>query len=309
MSMILVPVAPGSDTSIPTGPQFSAKYTLTGPDGARAVFNDQNDRDFVGMLTDITGLDSPDVRESADDLVEMDGGIHGDFFYGRRPITLTGVILNPSSADDRNRRSTKLMRASNAMRGDATLSWILSGGYEQFVKVRRQQPLRITGGWQKQFQLAVVSADPRIYGATLRQQQVSAGAVAVATGRGYDRTYDASYGGGQAAGQMIVTNSGNFESFPVLTVYGQGNNPILTNFTTGKSISLLYSLGPTDFLTLDTLNRTVTLNNTTSRYSAVDFINTDWWGVVPGDNDIRLAFNGAFQNSASLSVSWRDAWL
>ena len=51
---ILVPVAPGVDTSIPTGPQVSAKYTLTGPDGTRAVFNDQNDRDYIGMVREIT---------------------------------------------------------------------------------------------------------------------------------------------------------------------------------------------------------------------------------------------------------------
>lgn len=308
MSLMYVPVAPGVDTSIPTGTQVSAKYTLTGPDGTRAVFNDPADRDYVGVIGEITGLDSPEVRESAEDLVQMDGGIHGDFFYGRRPITLTGLLINPASADDRNRRMTRLQRASNAMRADATLSWVLEGGHEQFVRVRRQQPLRFQGGWQKEFQLAVVAADPRIYGADFKQSYVTAGGVAGESGRGYDRGYDVDYGGGAVVGSVTSTNLGNFLTYPVLAVYGPGSNPEITNFTTGETIRILYTLAAGEYLVIDTLNRTVMLNNQSSRYSAVDFLSSDWWGLVPGDNEIRQAWS-SYGTEASLVVQWRDAWL
>lgn len=306
---LTITIAPGVDTSVPTGIQTSAKYTLTGPDGTRCVFNDQTDRDYVGALTDVTGLDSPDVRESADDLVQMDGGVHGDFFYGRRPMTMSGLILNPLSVDDRNRKMTKLQRASNAMRGDATLTWPTADGHEQFVKVRRQQPLRIQGGWQKEFQLALVAADPRIYNTTLGSTQISATGGSGTVGRAYDRGYDVDYGAGVIAGQAFITNLGNALTFPLLTVYGPGVNPILTNFTTGESISLTYSIGVAEWLTIDTLNRTVMLNDASSRYGSVNFLTTDWWGLVPDVNDIRLAFGGSFSSPASLTVQWRDAWL
>lgn len=305
---LTVTVASGVENWIPTGTQISAKWTLTGPDGARCVWNDPNDRDYIGMLSEVTGLDSPDVRESADELVQMDGGVHGDFFYGRRPITLSGMLLNPASIDERNRRMTKLQRASNAMRNDATLSWILEGGYEQFVKVRRQQPLRVSGGWQKEFQLAVVAADPRIYSTTLNFAQIGAGDVGFATGRGYDRIYDAGYGTAPVAGQLLVSNQGNATSFPVVTIYGAGVNPEIQNQTNGGLVRLSYALGPADQISIDTLNRTVTLNNTVSRYGAVDFGVTNWWGLEPGDNDLRLNF-ASFQSGASMVVQWRDAWL
>lgn len=143
-------------------------YTLTNSANATiAVFNDPTDPNYVGMITEISGLDSPEVRESADDLVQADGGIHGDFFYGRRPITITGLILNPTSAAGRNAMMQKLSSASDAMRNDAILSWTPSGGVKQFVSVRRQQPLRFSGAWQKTFQLQVVAADPRVYSDTL----------------------------------------------------------------------------------------------------------------------------------------------
>jgi hypothetical protein len=176
-----ITVEPGEDISVPFGQNISAQYTLTGPDGTRAVFNNMLDRDYVGMLTDVTGLDSPEVRESADDLVQMDGGLHGDFFFGRRPITLSGIILNPASVDDRDRRFTKIARASSAMRADAQLSWLTTAGEEQFVNVRRQQPLRVSGGWQKTFQIGLVASDPRIYSRAIKTDDVTAEAIAPTT--------------------------------------------------------------------------------------------------------------------------------
>jgi virginiamycin B lyase len=152
---------------LPAGPQLGTKYTLTGPDGSIATFNDPNDVNFVGSITEITGLDSPEVRENAENIVGMDGGIHGNFYHGRRPITISGTIYNVVSNEDRNFKVTKLLQASNAMREDAILEWTPDGGERQFVKVRRQQPVRVTGGWSKSFQLLLVAADPRIYSTKL----------------------------------------------------------------------------------------------------------------------------------------------
>lgn len=286
--MAIVPVVVGvADDSIPTGPQISAKYTLISPSGARVVFNDQNDRDMVGVMTDISGIDSPDVRESADDLVQLDGGVHGEFFYGRRPITLSGILLNPVSADDRNRRMTKLMAASNAMRQDGTLSWVLQNGYEQFVKVRRNSALRITGKWQKEFQVALVAADPRIYGATLQSGRVNGTSI--------------------STGHIYASNAGNAPMFPQIVIQGPVTNPVLKN-SNGGSISLTYTLTSTDRLVIDTLNRTVTDQNGLSRYSAVDFLSTTWWSVDPGVNDITFSASSATGSSWFMAY-WRDAWI
>jgi hypothetical protein len=254
--------------------EINVKYTLTGPDGTTAVFNDPSDPNYVGMLTEVTGLDSPDVRESADDLVEMDGGIHGDFFYGRRPVVLNGIVLNPSSASARNLRLDLLSRASDAMRGDAVLTWTPSGSVPQYIRVRRQQPLRISGAWQKTFQVPLVAADPRIYSSSLNTSTVVTSPSATSAGRTYPKVYPIAYSAAAPLGQLLVTNAGTSSTFPVLRIYGPGNNPKVYNFTTGKLIALTYSLGAGDWLTVDTLNRTVLLNDTTSRYSAVDFLNT-----------------------------------
>jgi hypothetical protein len=51
------------------------------------------------------------------------------------------------------------------MREDAVLRWTALGGEAVEIKVRRQQPVRITKGYVKEFQIPLVAADPRIYSA------------------------------------------------------------------------------------------------------------------------------------------------
>lgn len=134
--------------------------------GPRAVFNDSTDVDYVGMLgAESSGLDSPDIREESTDKVEDDGGVHGPFYAGRRPVVLQGTII-ASSATDRNNKVDKLRRASLALRRDGTLSWTQADGTNAYLTARRQQPLRVTKGYVKEFQLPLVAADPRIYGPT-----------------------------------------------------------------------------------------------------------------------------------------------
>ena len=82
---------PGADYHV--GVEQGVPYAITGPDGTRAVFNDRDDPDFVGFLTaPPAGLDSPEVRESSDLVVEGDGGVHGLFYFGRRPFQFDGII-------------------------------------------------------------------------------------------------------------------------------------------------------------------------------------------------------------------------
>lgn len=142
--------------------QFGVPFTLIGPDGSRAVFNDDTDPDYVGLLNSVSGLDSAEVRENFDDRVEADGGVHGNFWYGRRPVVLEGLIRHTTAAD-RNAKEQKLLRASNAMRGDAGLSWTPDGSsIARRILLRRQQPVRISGAWNKQFMVPLVAENAAI---------------------------------------------------------------------------------------------------------------------------------------------------
>ena len=142
------------------------KYTLTGPSGFIAVFNDPTDPNYVGGLTAddaVTGLDSGEIIESFTQKTEDDGAQHGNFFFGRRPITFSGNIV-PTSALDRATRLDKFLKCvKSCMRSDGVLSFTPTGGEPVFLSVRAQQPPRVKGKWVKEFFLSLVAADPRAY--------------------------------------------------------------------------------------------------------------------------------------------------
>lgn len=265
--------------------ELNVSYMLTGPTGIVAVFNDQSSGNYVGMITELTGFDSPEIRESADDLVQMDGGIHGNFYYGRRPVVMNGILLNPASATARNARMEKLTQASDALRADAVLDWTPSGGARRKLSLRRQQPLRFIGAWQKEFQLAMVAADPRIYSyaSSTLEKLTSAG------------------------GNVAPTNAGTTPTWPIFTITGPINSPIITNTVTGEDLRFTNNLSAGNTMIIDTLNHTV-ISGVTNLYGSVNFTLSEWFPMLPGANSFTLS--GSSTTAATkLRVDWNDAWM
>lgn len=293
----------------PTGPQDNIPYTLTNADGSVAVFNDPSSAYYIGFVR-WTGLDSAEVRENADDLVEADGGIHGSFWHGRRPIVGT-IEFVPTSTTDRNTRFALLQQVANCLRADATLSWTPDGGDAQFVRVRRNQPLRRADqpGWRTTLSLPLVAADPRIYSAVLHSANVTASAGA-AVGFGFALRFPLSFGGGSTVADVLATNNGNASAPATVRIDGPISSPRITNATSNLVIALNYTLGVGEYITIDTEARTIILNGNTNRYSALDFTSTTgWWSLLPGTNDIRLSGGGITGGVTALTVSYRDAWI
>jgi hypothetical protein len=305
MPTTLTTVASGGSSDVPFGIEVGIRYDITGPDGTRVSFNDPADRDFTGYLEAVSGLDGPDVRESSELYVQGDGGIHSDFYFGRRPITLSGTFDTSQFGTVRNQKITRLLRATNAMREDATLSWTATGGLPVEVRVRRQNSPRVSGGRVKQFQISLVAADPRIYGQSINIGQVAAGATSTA---GFTSPLLSPLQSGAApAGQVIVDNVGNAGAPPILSVYGPVTNPEVVNVTTGETLSFIYTLAAGEHLDVDSSARTITVGGA-NRYSALNFAASTWWELAPGQNDIRLTAT-SFSSGASLVILWNHAWI
>lgn len=293
----------------PVGVELGAVYIITGPDGTRAVLNDPDDPDFVGYTTGddgVTGLERAGVRESADVLPEADGGVHGAFRYDRLAFTLKGIILPELGASPL--QQAKLLRATDAMLADATLEWAPSSAPPVRVNFRQQQPTRITGRRPKGFMVAGVSEDPLIYSQQLHAEEISPTA---ASGGGFSSPLTsplASTAG--IAGQILATNLGIRPTWPLFTITGPATNPSITNVTTGKTLSLIYTLGVGEYLEVDTnpRRRTIRLNGTGNRYDALDFAGSEWFPLEPGENDLRVGLDAGGGGGSLFAVDWRDAW-
>lgn len=290
------------------GVEQGAVYEIIGPDGTRAVINDPADPDFVGFLTSPpTGLERAGVRENAEDIPEADGGIHGDFLYGRLTWTLQGIVP-PDGPSSWLARQDRLLVATDAMRSDAELRWTPSEGVPVRVRFRQQQPTRITDRRPKQFLVAGVCEGSGVEAQGPTLATVTPDVVTPQGFVSFPLTFPLG-GMGSAPVGVLATNLGRSVAWPTITIYGPCMNPRITNATTGRTIVLAYTLSAGESLVIDTepRSRSVRLNGQANRYSAVDFLNTSWWGLVPGQNDIRLGLS-SFSAGCRMDIEWRDTW-
>jgi hypothetical protein len=282
---------------VPFATEFNIKYTLTGPApmSAVSVLNDPTDPNYSGMLKEITGLDSAEVRESANERVESDGGEHGRFYFGRRPITMTVSVHSHETALERAQKIDRLHRAAQGLRTDSVLSWAPSYAptVGMYVPVRLQQPIRDTGAWAKEVLVSLVSEKPVI------QSQVEYVSGSVSSG----------------AGSVAVENMGSYVSFPLVEISGASTNPTVTSWSapsggviTGavNTTGLTLSIGET--IQIDTLNHSAVFTagpragQSGNQY--INFTTTVIWPHLLAASTSAITLSGG----GSAVAKWRDAW-
>ena len=277
-------------------------YMYTPGGGSYVCFNDPSDSNFVGYCTDITGLDDAGVRENAQPVVAGDGGYHGPFWRDRRPWTMAGVIMPQFPILSRDAAQEALEGVvGQAMQSDGYMRWTPADGVQKQIYFRKQQPVRITSGQsnvQKNFQIALVSADYRIYA-------VSGGALVLNS--------SVSWTGN-------ATNSGNADSPIKATIQGPVSGTMtLTDNTTGKRVTILtgLSISNTGNLVLDFTGSYPTLfdNFGNNLYGYIDPINTNWDIAVAGTKTVTSGINNwtfsasGTTSSSSCMIQWNNAWL
>ena len=301
-------------------PELSAVYALVSPLGDRAVFNNPSDPDYVGVLTDHSGFDSPEIREEAENRPAMDGGLNGPFLFGRRPMTMTVKVLNPASQIERGARVAKLQNVVlNCLRDDGVLSWTLSNGQSVYTRVRCQSPLRLSGAWQKEFLIGMVAEDPHFFSVVSKRASS-----ADPTGELGDRVgmtfpfrpplaFDAAGYPDIKASVVSVVNDGTATTYPVVMLdYASAfayTYVLLQNLTTGEYLKFNSGLvGPTS-LRIDFSERTITGPAAANRYGVIDTVESTWWGLVPGVNRLAVRLVSTTFGYPTFSVNYRDAWL
>lgn len=113
---------------------------------------------------------------------------------------------------------------------------------------------------------------------------------------------------------VTVTNDGNVEFFPVFKVYGATSSFTLVNnsnldeagnpkqFVYSAALPGALSIAGGDYAEIDTFRNTVYLNGNSSNLKpGIDIPTSDFWGLVPGDNDIEIF-------GASADMLWQAGW-
>lgn len=168
--------------------------------------------------------------------------------------------------------------------------------------------------FRRDFQISLAASDPRIYSSALIKS-TKVPTTTTRKGRYYSRNFDyeyttlldSSYYVSTDENTVVLSNEGNFESFPTIKLEGGMTNPIIVNVTNGTTMVFNVDIAEGDYYTIDLQNRTIEDSYGVSRISALS-ADSDFVFLSPGDNTIMLGVE-EYSGSPLLSAWYRYAWI
>ena len=131
-------------------------------------------------------------------------------------------------------------------------------------------------------------------------------------GREYPLVFDRDYPDVLPSGSHLIDNPGNTDAEWTINLYGQVTNPRLT--LNDVSIRLTaqggLSLVTNQLLVVDSRTKQVLYdgNALTSALQYVDFLNSTWWKIPPGQSVFRLDAD-SWDDNASAILAYRPSWI
>jgi len=272
------------------------------------LLGDGTDFDIVS----IQGLaGAPATRPSDRSLSRRHGAIAGEDYLGSRAVTLGFDVVADSSSTLGEKLDTLARAFAPSVNQVPTffrVPGVGGGGIVQAEMHVRNRSVPVTTEFARgvarcQFQLA--AADPRLYSATLKTDQVSA-TEATTAGLTFSATFDLSFGGAINPGTVETVNAGTFAAPLTFRVYGPVTDPVVTRGSDGAQMSFTTTVADRSYLEVNGQNRTVLLNGVTNNYSTLD-VGSTWLDVPAGTDELRLTRTGS--DTATLAVYYRDTYV
>jgi hypothetical protein len=262
------------------------------------------------VVTDVAGLeDLPQIRNQDDVKGYNDGMFTGRDFYGGRNITFTMNVL-AGNGNTAQANFNLFQAALNPQQfGTTALQFLLSpSDTAKTIQARVRSRVALlnpeyTYGLIRA-QISLFCPDPRYYDGTNSIIYLSP---STPSGRTYNRTYNVTYGGGSLTSNGTIVNSGWAATGPLVTITGPAVNPVVSNVTTGQSITINYTMGASDVLTLDLNNRLVTLNNSPARNLMAN--NSQWFTAAPGNTTLSFTATSFTVGVTACSVTYAPAYV
>lgn len=237
---------------------------------------------FIDVLS-VDGLDTAPLRTSTDEHQGMDGTYIDSPFVSARTIVISGnLYTDPDDTD------TLL----NQLRADYTKDDVrpfyfqLPGQSTKFINCQGGGfRYSIDGGRRAgmtSVQATLVAEDPYIYDANPTSATVSVPTLSI-LGTSFNALFNLGFGGALPNFGATVTNQGNHTAYPLITITGPVTNPVLVDSYSGTTMALNVTLTAGDILVIDTRLKSIVLDGTVSRRTALS--GRQWISVPPGISD------------------------
>lgn len=175
-------------------------------------------------------------------------------------------------------------------------------------------PIEVNVPSMSQYQINWKAYDPRLYGAMQSANIAYNTGAQNLGGRSYNKTFNKTYAvpASTASGDVVITNSGNIETYPIVTIHGPCQNPQIVLFRSDglAQYFILQGLVLPDissYVVADFKKHTVISNNGTNLFNYS--VGSDWWALEPTPmvNTVRFTADVISQPSFA-QIQWRSAY-
>ena len=269
-------------------------FTLVGGDGA--------------FKTATIDLGHAEPREVSHSRAGIDGEDDDTQFHDGRVVSFEGAAWTPAT------NAVDVVDRLSAYTRPGLRPWLVyrpAGKGERRVKLRATSLSRPMAGREPGIiRVAAQWRAPDGVSESTEEHVEAANPAEDVDGRAYPLLFDRSYPASTGPGRIDIVHTGSTVAYPVLRIFGPCTDPLVENETSGRQLAFEITIANGDYLEVDTRQRTIRLNGLTasSRYDALDFPASQWWGLLPGSNRVRFA-PAAFSAPSLLEVRYRAAWL
>jgi phage-related protein len=256
------------------------------------------------LQSPITGLEKPRIRTSSNDYSGRDGGYVSSQYYTSREIVINGFYKGKNCEEADGARAS----LTNAFPIRELMPMFITtfSGKKYFTEVvLRDMKSEITGPLAGVFQLTFIAPDPYLYdpgdGINPETGITSATFYKIIPG-GYITPYELPVTWVPGTQSTPITNSGDIDVKPTITLKGTFTNPTVRNLTTNEYLTLNITTTATDTIVINMKDRTITLNGGSIASSRT--IDSRWWTLQKGLNRIVLETTASGDTNFA-TISWR----
>jgi hypothetical protein len=284
---------------------LDGQYEFWGPNGQAILMGTQT---AVRVLVVDGLLGLADIKPKSTDRDSSHGAFYGGpEFMGGRVVTME-LALEGTDTEAVENLIDRFHAAAQSGAGVGVLTMKRRNKVKRvvFCKIRKSMfkgDYDVTQGLARGA-VELFAADPRVYSATAATGRVTPGLSS--SGRTYPRTYNYSYGALGVADSLIINNAGNIPMYPIVRIYGPCSNPSIRNVTTQQSVDLTVTLLAGQYIELDMDMHSALFQGTSAQLASVD-IDSSWWALIPGNNEIKL-FTFGGDTTCYAEVDWRSSW-
>jgi hypothetical protein len=263
------------------------------------------------QVLSVDGLESlPGIRNQDDNRGYADGMFSGRDFLAGRMVSIIFNTFGSAGASAQDNYNVIQRALLPQTQGTTPLYFALSDkDVEQVIYARvRALQTNIDPNYTYGYitsQVQFFCPDPSYYSSNTQTANL---AYSPPTGRIYNRVYNLVYGGGSATITTNVQNTGWGQTYPLITLYGPIDNPVLGNSTQNAQLNFNVSMSSSDVLVVDLYNKLITFNGTPARNL---LISGTWFSAQPGTNLFFLTGDAGSTliNVTQAVVTWQSAFI